>query len=168
MKSVYLTFAVALVASIATVGCGKSQNDQPQSAAVVSSAAAPVPGSVSIPTGCYYNPNAATTGTNCAPCPQGYTLNGTSCMIAANGAGGCTPTWNGYSYACNTPTGFGTCPSSGAWGSYSGYGCYTPSNYGYNTGYYCAQRGYAYVCYYTNGAPAAGYYFNGYGWVRSY
>lgn len=173
MKSYILMFTVALVAAVSAVGCGSSSNNQPTPVGAVTSAAVPAPGTVSIPTGCYYNQNSYMTGTQCAPCPAGYTQNGSSCIISSSS--GCTPAWNGYGYACNTPTGYGTCnglTSSAYSTSYTG--CVMPTSaysygsnaYGYS-GYYCSMTATSgYVCYYTNGAPAAGYYFNGYGWVR--
>ncbi|MBI3555473.1 MAG: hypothetical protein HY074_04340 [Deltaproteobacteria bacterium] len=166
MKILNVSILALLVAASAMMaGCGKSNNDVPASVnGVVASngSAIPIPGvGATMPVGCYNNGSSA-----CAPCPMGYTQNGTSCT-SQNGTGCTAGAWNGY--GC-MPSGMG-CQTGGSW-SYQYGGCLTAgygtygSSYGAGSGYTCGFSGSAYVCYYTNGAPAAGYYYNGYGWIR--
>ncbi|MBI3544111.1 MAG: hypothetical protein HY075_12645 [Deltaproteobacteria bacterium] len=157
MKSVYSFVVLSLVAAMCAVGCGKSQNNAATPVSAVTGAAIPQPGvGATMATGCYYNGSST-----CAPCPTGYTQNGTYCTATA----GAQPYPNGYNNC--------------AYGGQSAYsyqygGCVVGTQqqyqqyYGSNSNYYCQQNQVGFVCYSTYGQPLAGYYFNGYGWVRYY
>src|SRR5262249_47207529 len=105
-----------------------------------------------IPTGCYNNGVSV-----CAPCPTGYTQNGTYCTSTTG------PVY---------PNGYNNC----AYGGTSAYryqygGCVGGShqhdqNYYGHSNCYCSRNGCGFICYSTYGQPLVGYYFNGYGWVR--
>lgn len=157
MKFVYsLSLACALIATVSITGCGKNNDTTSTPASVVSSGVAPIPapaGAGTIPTGCYYNG-----GATCAPCPQGYVQSGSFCTMSS---AACPSGWNGYS--CNQPSNIG-CNTGVSW-SWQNGGCITNNTANY-PGYQCSPYGYAYICYYTAGAPSSGYYYNGYGWMR--
>jgi hypothetical protein len=158
MKLNYLSFVIAIAATVSSVGCGSNTTPAPGVPGVVGAPSVPVvpgmPGTTgtgTLPVGCYYNGSS-----NCAPCPYGFSQSGSYC-VSSTGAGyyGCSngAFWNGYN--CQTIYGAGytgTCPAGTYWSNYF-YACITQPNAYPPSGYNCQYRSYGgglvwtYVCY---------------------
>ncbi|MBI3555474.1 MAG: hypothetical protein HY074_04345 [Deltaproteobacteria bacterium] len=131
--SVILTLAMAL--TIAATGCGSNPDNSALNNGTVVSGVTTAPTVATVPTvagvpagtlpvGCYNNASAA-----CAPCPTGYTSNGTYCTsTGASTQGNCGPNSFFNGYYCQQigiyPTYQGTpgCPYGTTWSNYY-YSC---------------------------------------------
>ena len=129
--NVSLMFTLALSLTIAATGCGKGPETPQDTGTVISGVnAIPTPAGVpagQLPLGCYNNGS-----TTCAPCPVGFTSNGSYCAVGGNTANNCAAGsfFNGYSCqqigVMPTYPGFQGCPYGSYWSNYY-YACISTS-----------------------------------------